>query len=182
MRAILVLAAAIALLLSGCIGVPQDKYDALKLSCDQQQKDAAGALAAEKAKSAQLNGKLSDCTVAKQGAESLLSTRSAECEALKNDSTVLKAAREKTALIATYRTATQYYNDAYGPGNIPNTYKYNRMDSLLNGLPDKTLYYLWMDVKGCQGIVACDAAKDKFTSTINSSITALSLQIADMVR
>lgn len=180
MKFILVLAAAV-MLLSGCIGVPQEKYDSLKSSCDAQQADAAVALAAEKAKTAQVNSKLSDCTAAKQALESLLASGSAECNALKNDSVVLAAIREKTALIAKYESAVQYYNDCYGPGQIPNTYKYNRMDVHLLSF-DRNLYSLWGGVKGCDGVVACDAAKLKFLSSINASISSLSLQAVQLAK
>ena len=101
---------------------------------------------------------------------------------LRTEAGALAQARQKAEEIAAYELALQYYNDAFGPGKVLNTYRLNRIDTQVRSLPDAQLLVLWNAVRNCGGLTDCDNAKAAFTSAIQGKKNALALQIVEIVR
>ena len=170
------------LLLFGCASVPQSKYDELKTSCELDKKNAADALSFEKSKSTDFKRQASDCAISKQGVETLLSSKNAECESLVNCSKTMAQARIKTTAIASYNKAVKLYSAVYGPGMIPNSANIRTAEEYVLSLNDPPLYTAWLNIRKCQGITDCESAKSKFLGLINSTTTRLSIEIAEIVK
>ena len=183
MKYILLLIAALALLFGcpGNTGVAQEKYDALAAQCAQQNTTMQGEIAAAKSALAGTQGTLSDCVAGKQALDQLIGEKDNEIALLRIDSDALARARQKTAIIGAYGNLTSYYNDAYGPGKIPNTAKLNRIGAQAALLDDSALLSLWGNLRDCQTSSACDAAKTAFVAKINANVALLDAQVAAMV-
>jgi outer membrane murein-binding lipoprotein Lpp len=173
---------ACAILLSGCLStVPQSKYDTLAQECAQQKTDSASALDEMTSKMIDFKSQFDECAAARQATEKLLSDQQAQIASLKNDSEVLASARQKTDLIAKYKLAQQYFDDAYGPGNTPTTFKLKQIESLTISLNDARLYGSWIDFSRCTLYFECQNASSRFSANINDSINTLTYQVADIV-
>ena len=179
MRKIIPAIAFVALLalLFGCTGgVPQDKYNALAVSCGAAKNASASALASEVSKTGEANAKLSACATDKQSLQSLLGITEQENTRLKEDSEVLASARAKAAMIGQYKLAEEYYLDAFGPGKIPNTARIKKADAQIAMLNDTTLLGIWANVKSCQTLTGCDNAKAAFSPYISNQTLRLALE------
>lgn len=181
MRLLFAVLAALVLLLFGCTGVPQEKYDALKASCDKENADAAAALAKEQAKSSDLQLKLSNCKAEGDAGKLVIQNQERQIADLKNDSGILAAARAAAEKISLYNALRGYYDDAFGPGKIANSYKLNRVEGQLNSISDAQLSALWQKVRYCQSSTECDNAKAGFTKAIDGRIAAAALGVVDIV-
>ena len=182
MKILLALAAAVALLLFGCTGVPQGSYDGLKASCEQDKALSAQDLASEKAKTVECKTQLADCANAKQAAENILAAKDAECAPLVNSASVLKDARGRVAVIEKYRNATAIYNDAYGEGKVANTAKLNKIENYVLSLNDPPLYAYWRSVRTCASISECADSKAKFLGSINETINTVAIEVVGIVK
>ncbi len=169
-------------LLFGCIGVPQEKYDALKASCDSDKAALSSSLEKEQSQNALLGKNLDKCNAERAADGQMISDRDSQIASLNADEAVLLAARAKADKIGQYQLALTYYNDAFGPGKIANTVRLNRIEAQVSSLSDPALYTIWKSVRNCQGITDCESARSKFTSAINSTISSLALQIVDVVK
>lgn len=169
-------------LLSGCTGVSQEKYDGLKSQCDSEKADLNAQLSSRDSRVIELTGKISECNSQKQTMDAIIRTKDLEVASLKNDSGILASARAKAGRIAQYELLAAYYNDAYGPGKIANSVRLNRIDAQAAKLNDAPLYASWTAVRNCGGITDCGSAKDNFTKAIDSRISSLAFEIADIVK
>ena len=170
------------LLLSGCAAtVPQSKYDELAASCAQQKAESTAALDTMTSNANSYKAQADDCTAARKATETLISDQQAQIASLKSDSEVLAAARLKTDLIAKYRLAQTYFDDAYGPGRTPTTPKLKRVEALVISLQDARLYGSWLDFSRCTLLLGCQNAKDRFAASVNASVDSLTYQTADIV-
>ena len=173
---------ACAILLSGCLAtVPQSQYDALGAECTRQKADSASALEAMTSNANDFKAQSEECSAARQATEKLLSDQQAQIASLKTDSGILADARKKTDLIAKYRLAQQYFNDAYGPGNTPTPQKLKQIESLIISLSDARLYGSWLDFSRCTLYFECQNASSRFSANINDSISTLTYQTAAIV-
>jgi len=181
MRFLLALAAALALLF-GCIGVPQEKYDALKSSCEQEKKDLTLAAEAAQSQLAGLNSRLSSCTSSKEGIESLLKGKESELEAANARLSVLDRAKEKAGAVASVQALQAYYNDAFSPGKIVNSIKISRIEQQLALINDASLTAGWKRVINCGSLSECDNAKANFTAQLDAKISQLALETVSIVK
>jgi hypothetical protein len=182
MLLVIVIAVAAVLMLPGCIGVSQDKYDSLAKSCDQEKKALTDSVALEKANCAQSAGALSKCSSDKSALETLVANKDSQIASMQEGANAIAQARMKTAKITQYQLALAYYEDAFGVGKIPNTPKMNKIDTQVRSLSDPALYAAWLSVKNCGGISDCLAAKQNFTDTIDARVSALSDEVVGIVR
>ena len=183
----MLLAAAMALgliALAGCVigGVSQGDYDSLKASCTSDAQASAAALQREQAKSADEAQRLSDCMDSNSVLNGRIAIKDAEITGLQSGQAVLEAARQKTGQFAAYGLALQYYNDAFGPGSIANTYRLNRIDAQVGLLSDRNMPALWSAVRNCGGITDCANAKAAFVSAIQDRENAIALQVVGIVQ
>lgn len=169
-------------LLFGCTGVPQEKYDSLKSQCDSEKIDLNARLLSGDSRANELAAKISECNSQKQSMDAAIRAKDAEMALLRNDSGILASARAKAGRIAQYNLVTAYYLDAYGPGKIPNSVRLNRIDAQAASLNDAALYASWKAVRNCSGIVDCENAKSAFTKAIDSRISGIESEIADIVK
>ena len=171
-------------LLFGCVlgGVPQKDYDALKASCASDREASAAALQSEQAKSEDAAQRLDACMGSNSALNSRIALKDSEITGLQADKAVLDAARQKTGQIAACGLALQYYNDAFGPGSIANTYRLNRIDAQVASLSDQNLTALWGAVRNCDGITGCANARAAFVSAIQGKEGALAVQAAAIVQ
>jgi len=172
---------ALLLLLSGCIGVPQEKYDALKASCDNERGDAAASLEKEQVKTSELQGRLSNCQAGSDADNLVIRTQEGQIAALKADSSLLLDAKGKAGKIEQLKLLRAYYDEAFGPGKIANSYKFNRIDAQAASLADTELYNIWKSVRNCQSSTECDNAKANFIKAIDSRVAAIAFEIVDIV-
>ena len=170
-------------LLFGCAGngVAQEKYDALSASCSKERNGSAALLSDEMAKTASANARASSCAGERQSLEALLSVRDSENAALKVKAAVLDAAREKTGRIAQYGLALQYYQDAFGPGKVPNTARLKKIDAQLAVVNDAALTGLVSGVRNCQGITDCEHAKAMVQPYVEKQQQRLALEASAIV-
>ena len=182
MRYLLLYLAAILLLLSGCTGVSQEKYDTLKSQCDSDKTDLNARLSSQDSRVNELTSKISECNSQKQKMDAAIRAKDAQMALLRNDSEILASARAKAGRIAQYDLVTAYYLDAYGPGKIPNSVRLNRIDAQAASLNDNQLYASWTAVRNCGGITDCGSSKAAFIKTIDSRISAIALEIAEIVK
>lgn len=184
MRHIFLLSLALLALLSGCVlgGVSQGDYNSLKASCASDAQAAASALQNEQAKSADAAQRLADCTNSNAALNSKAAIKDSEIASLQSEEAILDAARQKAAQVAALGLALQYYEDAFGPGSIANTYRLNRIDSQVASLSDQNLTALWGAARNCSGITDCATARSAFVSGIQGREDALALQIAGIVQ
>ena len=122
-----------------------------------------------------------DCASSRQASEKVISDQASQINAMKADSAALSSARQKTALISSYRKAQAYFNDSYGPGSVPTTPKLKVLEAQIISLNDQTLYGAWQDFSKCSYLIDCQNAKARFSSIINSTIVTLTYQAADIV-
>ncbi len=181
MKTLLVLASALLLLLSGCIGVPQEKYDALKTQCDQEKQGLQTIVDAQRARADGAEEKLSDCSTGKDADRLALKASEERVASLEKDLKVLEAAKKKAETAQQYRLALEYYNDAFGPGKVPNNYRLTRIETQVASLSDAALSLAWKSVRNCESSSECDSAKKDFTSKINAKVNSLALEIADII-
>ncbi len=174
--------AAALILLFGCTGVSQEKYDALKSQCEQEKKTLSDSVATQKARAESADAKLGVCNNQRAADALVLESNQEENGRLKVDSLTLSQAREKTGKIAQYNQALAYYNDAFGPGKIPNSVKLNRLETQLNLLSDKELYAAWKLVKNCDSSTDCSRDKTNFTGTADAGISALAAEVVGIVK
>ena len=180
---LLLLCALSLFLLFGCIGtVPQKDYDALKASCAQEKQDLQSQLSAENAKGSDAANRLSDCLSSSGALAAKIAAKDAEIYRLRGEELVLNQARGKAALYSGYGIALQYYNETYGPGSIPNTYRLNRLDAQVRSLSDPNLLLLWQRLRNCETITTCADAKAAFISGISDGQAALALQVVGIVK
>lgn len=173
---------ACAILLFGCAAtVPQSKYDSLAQECEAQKTTAAGLLDDMTAKANGYKTSAADCANSRQATEKLISDQAGQIAAMKADSATLAAARQKTGLIADYKLALAYFNDSYGPGNIPTTPKLKRLEAVILQLNDQSLRAAWLDFSKCTYMAECQAAKDRFAASANASINLLTYQAAGII-
>ena len=171
-------------LLFGCVlgGVPQKDYDALKASCASDREASAAALQSEQAKSEDAAQRLDACMGSNSALNSRIALKDSEITGLQADKAVLDAARQKTGQIAACGLALQYYNDAFGPGSIANTYRLNRIDTQVGSLSDQNLSALWSAVRNCGASTDCANARAAFVSGIQGRENAIALQVVGMVQ
>ncbi len=169
-------------LLFGCIGVSQEKYDGPKAQCDSEKADLSAQLSSKDSRVIELTGKISECNSQKQTMDAVIRTKDMEIAVLKNDSKVLASARAKAGRIAQYKLLITYYNEAYGPGKIANSVRLNRIDAQAASLNDTPLYASWKALRNCDGILNCDSSNAAFTKAIDSRINSLAFEIADIVK
>jgi len=182
-QAFAALALCAVLLLSGCLGsVPQSKYDELKAECAKQNETASSSLSAANLRADNFKLQAEDCLASKQATEKLLSDQNAQMASLKRDSATLASARQKTELIAKYRSALEQFNDAYGPGKVPTTPKVNNLNALVVSIKDPALYGSWLDFTRCTVPSECSAAKERFAANVNSSVSSLAYQTVDIIK
>jgi hypothetical protein len=173
--------AAIIILLFGCTGVPQEKYDAMLASCDKDKAELSASVEKEQVKSSELQGRLGNCQAGSDADKLVIRTQESQIAALKTDSEILLTAKEKAGRIGQLKLLRTYYDDAFGPGKIPNAYKLNRIGNQANSLSDIELYATWKSVRNCQSSTGCDTAKADFVKAIDSGITAVAFEIVDIV-
>ena len=180
---ILIVALAASVLLAGCAGsVPQKEYDYLKASCADEKQSLQTELDSANGKIASAAQRYEDCISAKQALEGKLEMKELENSMLRTEAGVLVTARQKAEEIAAYGLVLQYYDDAFGPGKVLNTYRLNRIDTQVRSLLDSQLLALWNGVRNCGGLTDCDSAKAKFTSEIQNKKGALALEIVEIVK
>jgi hypothetical protein len=171
-----------ALLLFGCIGVPQQQYDALKSSCDSDKAGITSALNASEARIGDLTQQKSDCEQNRLALSQAMDSQGAQINALKNDSATLSLARNKAAVIAQYRLVRTYYDDAFGPGKVANFARLNTVEQQVGSLNDTQLMASWKAVRYCQGLTDCADAEAAFTAMIDDKVTQIALNIAEIVK
>ena len=184
-RMLLAAAFAVALIaLSGCVigGVSQGDYNSLNASCASDSQAAAAALQGEQAKSADVAQQLSDCMSSNSALNGRVAIMDSQITGLQADQAALGAARQKAGQFAAYGLALQYYNDAFGPGSIANTYRLNRIDTQVGSLSDQNLSALWSAVRNCGASTDCANARAAFVSGIQGRENAIALQVVGMVQ
>lgn len=171
-------------LLFGCamLGVPQKDYDSLKASCTDEKQSLQSDLSAEKDTSAQSAQRLLDCTNAKQALDTRIASKDSEISRLRKEEAILQEAMKKTDQIAAYQLALEYYNDAFGPGGVPNTYRMAQIGSQLQLLSDPKLPPLWNSVRNCGGLSDCEDAKAAFVSAIQAKEASLAVDVVGIVK
>ncbi|MEM2138002.1 MAG: hypothetical protein QW568_02850 [Candidatus Anstonellaceae archaeon] len=179
-QAIIILIAAL-LLLFGCTGVPQEKYNTLKESCDREKAELSASAEKEQVKSSELQGRLSNCQAGSDADKLVIRTQESQIAALKADSSLLLDAKGEADKIGQLRLLRTYYEEAFGPGKIANSYKLNRIDAQTASLSDTELYNIWKSVRNCQSSTECDTAKANFIKAIDTRITAIAFRIVDIV-
>jgi len=180
-KAILALIFVFALLMAGCAGVPQEKYDALNSACTEGKAALQQNLDAQKARANSAEEKLSECTGARELQENMLRSKEAQIETLNANSDLLAEAKVKTDGIAQLDLLISYYNDAYGPGKIINNARLNRIETQVNLIGDDALPSKWQAVRDCYSIENCNSAKEAFSSYVNLKIAGLEKEAVKII-
>lgn len=162
--------------------VPKDKYDSLAKNCEQAAADAGKLLDAEKAKSRFAAEELRGCEDGKKGAEGLIDAKNAEIADLRKDSDALALAREKADLHEQQKLLLEYYLDAFGPEKVLNNPRLQKIEGQLAVIGDAGLTGLWLEVKGCQTLLGCQNAKEKFTGAINTRMSLYANETVGIVK
>ena len=183
MKYILLALAALALLFgcAGNTGVTQAQYTALSASCAQQNETMQSQLNTAQTELVNAQGSLSDCVSEKQADDRLISSKDDEIAVLTNESDVLADARQEAALVNEYGNLTEYYNDTYGAGMVPNTAKVDRIDALVAQLNDTSLSALWGNIRNCQTLLGCQDAESAFQAGISANVAILNAKVEAIV-
>jgi uncharacterized protein YceK len=181
MRIIFALVAAL-LLLSGCATVSKDSYDRLKSECDADKLYITGQLNEQRAKASGAEAKLTSCTAARDAALAQLSEEKSRNAALQQQADTLSDARAMTGKIDQYALAKAYYDEAYGPGKVPNAARMSKIGAQVAATGDAGLGAAWLSVKNCDSLSGCENAKAAFNSYISARVANLSVEIADFIR
>lgn len=170
------------ILLFGCLAtVPQSQYDQLRQECDQKQQADAAALATAQAQANSYKRLSDDCAAQKMASDRVIADQGRQIQSMQADVAKLESAREKADLVVKYETSLVYYNDTYGPGQIPTNAKLKRMETLLLSMGDSGLYAIWLDATRCTAYFECQSARERFFARANESMNSLAFQIADIV-
>ena len=168
-------------LLFGCIGVPQEKYDALSVSCEKAKNESSALLATESGRANLADAKLSTCTGETQMLNAALELEKAENARLRADAAILAQARKITSVISGYELAAEYYLSAFGPDKIPNNARMEMIEAQVDALNDAGLKMAWENVKKCWTSTECTNAKAKVIPYINNQTAKLSVDAAKIV-
>jgi hypothetical protein len=179
-----VLPVAAALLLSGCaLGVvPQKDYDELKQSCLDERLSLNSDLSTEKERALDASQRLSDCASANDMLEGKIALKDAEIMKLNEGNAVLAQAIQMAGEIAALDLLLQYYNDAFGPGGIANTYRLGRIDAQVKLLPSPSLASAWASVRSCSSSSQCDSSKAAFVNAVRARQAKLSEEIVGLIK
>jgi len=180
--AVIVLSLVGAFAVSFLTSVPKEKYDELAKNCAQDKADAGQLLDAEKAASRFAAEELRGCEDEKKGAESLIEAKNAEIASLRVDSDALALAREKSDLHEQQKLLLEYYLDAFGLDKVLNNPRLQKIEGQLAVIGDAGLTGLWLEVKGCQTLLGCLNAKDKFTGAINTRMSLYANETVEIVK
>jgi|GEM_PF-1169647 len=169
------------LLLYGCAGVPQERYDALEMACAQERSALNENLALKISDANASRLRYEKCLSEKTATETLLNQLDLQCADALKDTAILAQARMKTAKIEQYNLVLTYYDDAYGPGKIPNTPKINRIENQIASLSDVPLYNSWLAAKNCDSIGGCNTAKQNFKNMISTRVDVLEKEVVGVI-
>lgn len=166
--------------LSGCVS--QDKYDLLAKNCEQEHATLADNIELEKAACAESKDAVIMCNSEKNALQTLLNRKNTELTSMRADAAKIAQAREKTGQIAKYRLLLKYFDDAYGPGQIPNTAKVQKIDEQADLLSNPQVTAALQSAKNCSSLSECETSRQNLTAIVDKRIDELSREAADIIK
>ncbi|MCX8196963.1 MAG: hypothetical protein N3G80_01455 [Candidatus Micrarchaeota archaeon] len=173
------------LVLAGCaqVGIgTKDECEQIQKALQEEKSYFSRQLAEEQQKSYNLEARLEDCIVNKKGLEAKVSSAEIELSRLKNESQLLGMIEEKVKESMKVEELDKYYQEAFGPKGIPNTYRIKKMEEIIRALNDSQMEKEMLALKNCDNPVSCQKAKEAFVETMRKRQEMIMEQIREIVR